>query len=204
MKRIVFATNNQHKLQEIRDILGSDYEVVSLKEIGCDVDIPETGNTLEENALQKAQYVYDHYHVSCFADDTGLEVEALDGAPGVHSARYAEGTDHDSEANMAKLLRELDGKENRQARFRTVICYIEKQDVCPCGCTRIKKIHQFEGIVNGYIATEKHGTEGFGYDPIFVPEGYDQSFAELGEEIKNGISHRARAVAKLVEYLKKK
>lgn len=168
------------------------------------MDIPETGNTLEENALQKAQYVYDHYHVSCFADDTGLEVEALDGAPGVHSARYAEGTDHDSEANMAKLLRELDGKENRQARFRTVICYIEKQDVCPCGCTSIKKVHQFEGIVNGYIATEKHGTEGFGYDPIFVPEGYDQSFAELGEEIKNGISHRARAVAKLVEYLKKK
>lgn len=204
MKRIVFATNNQHKLQEIRDILGSDYEVVSLKEIGCDVDISETGNTLEENALQKAQYVYDHYHVSCFADDTGLEVEALDGAPGVHSARYAEGTDHDSEANMAKLLRELNGKENRQARFRTVICYIEKQDVCLCGCTNIKKIHQFEGIVNGYIATEKHGTEGFGYDPIFVPEGYDQSFAELGEEIKNGISHRARAVAKLVEYLKKK
>lgn len=204
MKRIVFATNNQHKLQEIRDILGSDYEVVSLKEIGCDVDIPETGNTLEENALQKAQYVYDHYHVSCFADDTGLEVEALDGAPGVHSARYAEGTDHDSEANMAKLLRELDGKENRQARFRTVICYIEKQDVCPCSCTSIKKIHQFEGIVNGHIATEKHGTEGFGYDPIFVPEGYDQSFAELGEEIKNGISHRARAVAKLVEYLKNK
>lgn len=204
MKRIVFATNNHHKLQEIRDILGSGYEIVSLKEIGCDVDIPETGNTLEENALQKAQYVYDHYHVSCFADDTGLEVEALDGAPGVHSARYAEGTDHDSEANMAKLLRELNGKENRQARFRTVICYIEKQNVCPCGCTNIKKIHQFEGIVNGHIATEKHGTEGFGYDPIFVPEGYDKSFAELGEEIKNGISHRARAVAKLVEYLKKK
>ena len=201
--KIVFATNNQHKLQEIRDILGSDFEVVSLKEIGCDVDIPETGNTLEENALQKAQYVYDHYHISCFADDTGLEVEALDGAPGVHSARYAEGTDHDSEANMAKLLRELDGKENRQARFRTVICYIEKKDVGPCGCTSIKKVHQFEGIVKGRIATEKHGTEGFGYDPIFVPEGYDKSFAELGEEVKNGISHRARAVAKLVEYLKK-
>lgn len=201
--KIVFATNNQHKLQEIRDILGSDFEVVSLKEIGCDVDIPETGNTLEENALQKAQYVYDHYHISCFADDTGLEVEALDGAPGVHSARYAEGTDHDSEANMAKLLRELDGKENRQARFRTVICYIEKKDVCPCGYTSIKKVHQFEGIVKGRIATEKHGTEGFGYDPIFVPEGYDKSFAELGEEVKNGISHRARAVAKLVEYLKK-
>ena len=201
--KIVFATNNQHKLQEIRDILGSDFEVVSLKEIGCDVDIPETGNTLEENALQKAQYVYDHYHLSCFADDTGLEVEALDGAPGVHSARYAEGTDHDSEANMAKLLRELDGKENRKARFRTVICLIEKQDVCPCSCTSIKKIHQFEGIVNGSIATEKHGTDGFGYDPIFVPEGYDKSFAELGEEVKNGISHRARAVKKLVEYLKK-
>ena len=127
----------------------------------------------------------------------------MDGAPGVHSARYAEGTDHDSEANMAKLLRELDGKENRQARFRTVICYIEKKDVCPCGCTSIKKVHQFEGIVKGRIATEKHGTEGFGYDPIFVPEGYDKSFAELGEEVKNGISHRARAVAKLVEYLKK-
>ena len=169
MKRIVFATNNQHKLQEIRDILGSDYEVVSLKEIGCDVDIPETGNTLEENALQKAQYVYDHYHVSCFADDTGLEVEALDGAPGVHSARYAEGTDHDSEANMAKLLRELDGKENRQARFRTVICYIEKQDVCPCGCTSIKKIHQFEGIVNGHIATEKHGSLGWGCESSTAP-----------------------------------
>ena len=154
MKRIVFATNNQHKLQEIRDILGSGYEVVSLKEIGCDVDIPETGNTLEENALQKAQYVYDHYHVSCFADDTGLEVEALDGAPGVHSARYAEGTDHDSEANMAKLLRELDGKENRQARFRTVICYIEKQDVCPCGCTSIKMRSAISSIfsaVSSYI-----------------------------------------------------
>ena len=202
--KIVFATNNQHKLQEIRDILGSDFEVVSLKEIGCDVDIPETGNTLEENALQKAQYVYDHYHISCFADDTGLEVEALDGAPGVHSARYAEGTDHDSEANMAKLLRNLEGKDNRKARFRTVIALIQKQDVCPCGCTSIKKVNRFEGIVDGSIATEKHGTAGFGYDPIFVPEGYDKSFAELGESIKNGISHRARAVAKLAEYLKQK
>ena len=202
--KIVFATNNQHKLQEIRDILGSDFEVVSLKEIGCDVDIPETGNTLEENALQKAQYVYDHYHISCFADDTGLEVEALDGAPGVHSARYAEGTDHDSEANMAKLLRNLEGKDNRKARFRTVIALIQKQDVCPCGCTSIKKVNRFEGIVDGSIATEKHGTAGFGYDPISVPEGYDKSFAELGESIKNGISHRARAVAKLAEYLKQK
>lgn len=202
--KIVFATNNQHKLQEIRDILGSEFELVSLKDIGCDVDIPETGNTLEENAMQKAQYVYDHYNLSCFADDTGLEVEALNGEPGVHSARYAEGTDHDSEANMAKLLRNLEGKDNRKARFRTVIALIQKQDVCPCGCTSIKKVNRFEGIVDGSIATEKHGTAGFGYDPIFVPEGYDKSFAELGESIKNGISHRARAVAKLAEYLKQK
>lgn len=200
--KIVFATNNQHKLQEIRDILGSEFEIVSLKDIGCDVDIPETGNTIEENAMQKAQYVYDHYNLSCFADDTGLEVEALNGEPGVHSARYAEGTDHDSEANMAKLLRNLEGKDNRKARFRTVIALIQKQDVCPCGCTSIKKVNRFEGIVDGSIATEKHGTAGFGYDPIFVPEGYDKSFAELGESIKNGISHRARAVAKLAEYLK--
>lgn len=202
--KIVFATNNQHKLQEIRDILGSEFEIVSLKDIGCDVDIPETGNTLEENAMQKAQYVYDHYNLSCFADDTGLEVEALNGEPGVHSARYAEGTDHDSEANMAKLLRNLEGKDNHKARFRTVIALIQKQDVCPCGCTSIKKVNRFEGIVDGSIATEKHGTAGFGYDPIFVPEGYDKSFAELGESIKNGISHRARAVAKLAEYLKQK
>ncbi len=202
--KIVFATNNQHKLQEIRDILGNEFEIVSLKDIGCDVDIPETGNTLEENAMQKAQYVYDHYNLSCFADDTGLEVEALNGEPGVHSARYAEGTDHDSEANMAKLLRNLEGKDNRKARFRTVIALIQKQDVCPCGCTSIKKVNRFEGIVDGSIATEKHGTAGFGYDPIFVPEGYDKSFAELGESIKNGISHRARAVAKLAEYLKQK
>ena len=202
--KIVFATNNQHKLQEIRDILGSEFEIVSLKDIGCDVDIPETGNTLEENAMQKAQYVYDHYNLSCFADDTGLEVEALNGEPGVHSARYAEGTDHDSEANLAKLLRNLEGKDNRKARFRTVIALIQKQDVCPCGCTSIKKVNRFEGIVDGSIATEKHGTAGFGYDPIFVPEGYDKSFAELGESIKNGISHRARAVAKLAEYLKQK
>ena len=202
--KIVFATNNQHKLQEIRDILGSEFEIVSLKDIGCDVDIPETGNTLEENAMQKAQYVYDHYNLSCFADDTGLEVAALNGEPGVHSARYAEGTDHDSEANMAKLLRNLEGKDNRKARFRTVIALIQKQDVCPCGCTSIKKVNRFEGIVDGSIATEKHGTAGFGYDPIFVPEGYDKSFAELGESIKNGISHRARAVAKLAEYLKQK
>ena len=196
MKRIVFATNNQHKLQEIREILSPEFEIVSLKEIGCHEDIPETGNTLEENALQKARYISEHYHISCFADDTGLEVEALGGAPGVHSARYAEGTDHDSEANMTKLLRELEGKENRQARFRTVIALIE------LGEDETENVHLFEGIVEGHISTERQGTEGFGYDPIFVPEGYEKSFAALGETIKNHISHRARAVKKLAEYLK--
>ena len=200
--KIVFATNNQHKLEEIRSILGDKFEVVSLQEIGCDEDIPETGKTLEENALQKAQYVYDHYHVSCFADDTGLEVDALNGAPGVYSARYAGGEGHDSEANMAKLLRELGNNNNRKARFRTVIALIEKKDVCPCGCTSIKKVSQFEGIVEGEIIREKRGGEGFGYDPIFQPEGYDKTFAELGVDIKNTISHRARATQKLAEYLK--
>ncbi len=210
--KIVFATNNQHKLEEIRSILGDKFEVVSLHEIGCDEDIPETGKTLEENALQKAQYVYDHYHVSCFADDTGLEVDALNGAPGVYSARYAaiesvatesqQAVSHDSEANMARLLRELGNNNNRKARFRTVIALIEKKDVCPCGCTSIKKVSQFEGIVEGEIIHEKRGGEGFGYDPIFQPEGYDKTFAELGVEIKNTISHRARATQKLAEYLK--
>lgn len=196
MKRIVFATNNQHKLQEIREILSPEFEIVSLKEIGCHEDIPETGNTLEENALQKARYISERYHISCFADDTGLEVEALEGAPGVHSARYAEGTDHDSEANMTKLLRELEGKENRQARFRTVIALIELEE------DETENVHLFEGIVEGHISTERQGNEGFGYDPIFVPEGYEKSFAALGETIKNHISHRARAVKKLAEYLK--
>ena len=208
--KIVFATNNQHKLDEIKSILGDKFEVVSLKEIGCHEDIPETGKTLEENALQKAQYVYDHYHVSCFADDTGLEVDALDGAPGVYSARYAslehldtqETLEHDSEANMARLLRELGNNNNRKARFRTVIALIEKKDVCPCGCTSIKQVHQFEGIVEGEIIREKRGGEGFGYDPIFQPEGYDKTFAELGSDIKNKISHRARATERLAEYLK--
>lgn len=196
MKRIVFATNNQHKLQEIREILSPEFEIVSLKEIGCHEDIPETGNTLEENALQKARYVSERYHISCFADDTGLEVEALGGAPGVHSARYAEGTDHDSEANMTKLLRELEGKENRQARFRTVIALIE------LGEDETENVHLFEGIVEGHISTERQGNEGFGYDPIFVPEGYEKSFAALGETIKNHISHRTRAVKKLADHLK--
>lgn len=200
--KIVFATNNQHKLDEIRGILGDGFEIVSLNDIGCHEDIPETGKTLEENALQKAQYVYEHYHVNCFADDTGLEVDALNGAPGVYSARYAGGEGHDSEANMTKLLHELGNNNNRKARFRTVIALIEKKDVCPCGCTSVKKVHLFEGIVNGEIIRERRGGEGFGYDPIFQPEGYDKTFAELGMDIKNTISHRARATQKLAEYLK--
>lgn len=190
MKKIVFATNNKHKLEEIREILGENFEIVSLKDIGCDVDIPETGNTLEDNALQKAEYVKQHYGLDCFADDTGLEVEALNGAPGIHSARYAEGTDHDSNANMDKLLKELGNNNNRKARFRTVIALLLNGET-----------HLFEGIVNGKIIYEKHGTEGFGYDPIFVPDGYEHSFAELGMEIKNQISHRARAVKKLADFL---
>ena len=205
--KIVFATNNQHKLSEIRSILGESIEVLSLKDIGCDVDIPETGKTLEENALQKAQYVYDHYHISVFADDTGLEVDALNGAPGIYSARYASmeagahEASHDAEANMSRLLRELGENNNRRARFRTVIALILKKDVCPCGCTSIKEIHQFEGIVEGQIIRERRGGEGFGYDPIFQPDGYEETFAELGMKIKNHISHRARAVKKLTDFL---
>ena len=201
-KRIVFATNNQHKLQEIRHILDDSVEVLSLQDIGCDKDIPETGTTLEENARQKAEYIWEHYHCDVFADDTGLEVEALDGAPGVYSARYA-GEAHDSEANMTKLLHELADKDNRKARFRTVIALLEKKDVCPCGCTSIKQEHLFEGIVDGEITHERSGVGGFGYDPIFQPEGYDKTFAELGETIKNQISHRGRATRKLAEYLLK-
>lgn len=199
--KIVFATNNQHKLSEIRSILGDTIEVLSLKDIGCDVDIPETGTTLEQNAMQKAQYIYDHYHMDCFADDTGLEVDALGGAPGVYSARYAGGEGHNSEANMTKLLHELGENNNRRARFRTVIALIQKKNVCPCGCTSIKDVHRFEGIVEGEIIRERRGGEGFGYDPIFQPDGYDKTFAELGMDIKNHISHRARAVAKLAEFL---
>jgi len=188
--KIVFATNNQNKLTEIRNILGNQFDVVSLQDIGCHDDIPEKGQTLKDNALIKARYVYEKYHVNCFADDTGLEVEALGGAPGVYSARYAGGA-HDSEANMQKLLAELHNKDNRKARFRTVIALIiDGKETC------------FEGIVNGDIIREKRGGEGFGYDPIFRPEGYAQTFAEMGANIKNQISHRARAVAKLCEFLR--
>ena len=193
--KIVFATNNKHKLSEIRDILGNEIEVLSLDEIDCHADIPETSDTLEGNALQKAHYVYDNYHMSCFADDTGLEVDALGGEPGIYSARYA-GNNHDSEANMTKLLAKLGDNKNRKARFRTVIALILD------GKNVEEKI--FEGIVEGSIIKERRGGEGFGYDPIFQPEGYNHTFAELGSDIKNKISHRARATAKLVDELKQK
>lgn len=190
MKKLVFATNNPHKLEEIRAILGSKLEILSLADIGCDADIPETAETLEGNALIKAHYVYDNYKLDCFADDTGLEVDALHGLPGVHTARYAYPDRHDPEANMVKLLEALRENNDRNARFRTVIALIEKG-----------KELLFEGVVEGVIAREKSGTQGFGYDPVFIPEGNSKTFAELGEDIKNTISHRARAVQKLTEYL---
>lgn len=199
--RIVFATNNAHKLSEIRQILGNDIEILSLADIGCHEDIPETADTLEGNALQKAQYVYDHYHLSCFADDTGLEVNALGGEPGIYSARYA-GDGHDSEANMQKLLQKLGENNNRKARFRTVIALIEKEEDDKV-TEPAEKTSFFEGIVEGQIIRDKRGQEGFGYDPIFQPDGYDETFAQLGLEIKNRISHRARAVEKLAKYLLK-
>ena len=194
--KIVFATNNSHKLDEIRSILGHRFEILSLNDIGCHADIPETANTLEGNAIQKARYIVDNFGYDCFADDTGLEVTALGGEPGVHSARYAEGTDHDSEANMRKLLCRLEDKDDRRAQFRTVICLARRDDIADYTL--------FEGVVRGTIAREKHGTEGFGYDPIFIPEGYQESFAQLGMDIKNGISHRARAVEKLAKFLQYK
>lgn len=190
-KKLVVATNNAHKLEEIAAILGDEMDLLSLKDIQCYADIPETSDTLEGNARQKALYIYENYGMDCFADDTGLEVEILNGAPGVYSARYA-GDGHDSEANMQKLLCELEGKENRKAQFRTAICLLQGG-----------KEYLFEGIVRGEIIQEKRGRAGFGYDPIFVPEGYDQTFAELGNDVKNTISHRARAVEKLCLFLKK-
>ena len=188
--KIVFATNNAHKLSEVKAGLGDGFELVTLREVGITEDIPETGATLEENASQKARYVYDRTGLDCFADDTGVEVEALDGRPGVRSARYA-GEGHDFKANNRKLIAELQGKENRSARFRTVISLI-----------RGGVEQQVEGIVRGVIATEESGTEGFGYDPLFIPEGSDVTFAEMSAEAKNAISHRGRAVAALVKILK--
>lgn len=200
--KIVFATNNKNKLSEIREILGSSFEVMSLADIGCHEDIPETGDTLLDNAIQKSRYVFEKYGYDCFADDTGLEVDALDGEPGVHSARYAEGTDHDSNANMDKLLRKLGDNTQRTARFRTVISLLQKQESGD-GAGEGSVLHIFEGKVEGSIINEKRGAEGFGYDPIFMPEGYDKTFAELGLDVKNQISHRARAVKKLADYLLK-
>ena len=191
-KKLVFATNNAHKLKEIRAILVNSIEILSLADIHCHADIPETADTLEGNARQKSRYVYEHYRLDCFADDTGLEVESLGGAPGVYSARYADGQGHDSQANMNKLLKEMEEKNNRKAQFRTIISLIEKGEE-----------RQFEGIVKGQITKEKRGESGFGYDPIFQPDGYDTTFAELGSDIKNRISHRARAVAALCDYLTK-
>ena len=191
-KRLVFATNNAHKLEEIRAILGNSIEILSLADIHCHADIPETADTLEGNARQKSRYVYEHYGLDCFADDTGLEVESLGGAPGVYSARYADGQGHDSQANMNKLPKEMEEKNDRKAQFRTIISLIEKGEE-----------RQFEGIVKGQITREKRGESGFGYDPIFQPDGYETTFAELGSDIKNRISHRARAVAALCDYLRK-
>ena len=189
-KKLVFATNNAHKLSEVSAILGDKIELLSLKDIDCNDDIPETADTLEGNALLKARYIYDKYGVDCFADDTGLEVEALNGAPGIYSARYAGGDGHDSEANMKKLIANLEGINNRKAQFRTVVAMILDG-----------KEYLFEGIVKGSIIEDKRGTTGFGYDPIFIPEGYEQTFAELGDEVKNQISHRSRAVHKLCKFL---
>jgi XTP/dITP diphosphohydrolase len=191
MKELIFATNNKHKLSEVRPMLEGKVLIHSLSEIGLDGDIPETAATLEGNALQKAQWVYERTGRDCFADDTGLEVDALGGAPGVYSARYAgEGCSFDD--NMDKLLAALDGVENRKARFRTVICLLENGQP-----------HYFEGRVEGRILTEKHGTEGFGYDPIFQPDDSGVPFAEMDMESKNRISHRGRAMVKLIDYLKR-
>ena len=190
-RKLVFATNNAHKLEEISAILGEKVELLSLKDINCHADIPETADTLEGNAMLKAEYIFENYGLDCFADDTGLEVEALNGAPGVYSARYAGGEGHNAEANMQKLLQNMQGAPNRKAQFRTAICLILDG-----------KKHLFEGIVKGEIIKEKRGSSGFGYDPIFVPEGYTKTFAELGNETKNKISHRALAVEKLCRFLK--
>jgi len=192
MKQLLFATNNEYKLEEVRNILGDYYEILSLKDIGDDTDIPETGDTLEENAMIKANYLWNKHGLSCFADDTGLEVEALNNAPGVYSARYA-GEEKSSVANMEKVLSQLDNTTNRKARFRTVIALIDEG-----------KKYLFEGKIEGIITEFPRGKAGFGYDPIFQPEGYEQTFAELGNEEKNKISHRAKAVQQLALFLSRK
>lgn len=192
MKRFIFATNNQHKLEEAKAMLQNKIDIVGLSEINYHADIPETGNTLKENALQKAHFIYRNYHCDCIADDTGLEVEVLNGAPGVYSARYA-GEPSNSEANITKLLANMDGKTNRKARFRTVVALLQDGNE-----------FLFEGIVNGQVIDKRKGTNGFGYDSIFIPEGYEETFAELPAVTKNAISHRGKAMAKLHEFLMEK
>lgn len=187
--QLCFATNNAHKLDEVRQILGKQFQVLSLADIGCDEELPENQATLAGNSEEKAVYVYQHYHINCFADDTGLEVDALDGEPGVYSARYA-GPQRSGEDNMYLLLQKLAPEAERSAQFRTVITLILDG-----------KKHQFEGAVRGSIAHQRSGNGGFGYDPIFIPEGYDKSFAEMSPEDKNKISHRGKAISKLVHFL---
>lgn len=189
MNELVFATNNAHKLAEVKAILEPEFRIISLNELNCYDDIPETSDTLEGNALIKASYIYEKYNLNCFADDTGLEIESLNGEPGVYSARYA-GDNHDAWKNMQKVLSRMEGIENRNARFRTVIALIINGN-----------IRFFEGKIQGKIAKTVSGTAGFGYDPIFVPEGYDLSFAQLSINEKNTISHRALAINKLSEHL---
>ncbi|TRX61262.1 RdgB/HAM1 family non-canonical purine NTP pyrophosphatase [Fulvivirga sp. M361] len=188
--RICFATNNQFKVNEIRSLLPEDIELISLLDIGCVEELPETQNTLEGNSHQKAEYVYKKYGIPCFADDTGLEVFALDGEPGVYSARYA-GEHRGNADNIQLLLDKLSGSEDRKAQFRTVITFINEHG----------KVKQFEGMVKGEILDELKGTDGFGYDPVFLPKGKSKTFAEMSLEQKNEISHRAVAISKLVAYL---
>lgn len=188
-RKLVFATHNAHKVEEVRAILPASVELVGLAALGCHDEIPETGDTLRDNALQKVQYIHDRFGVDCFADDTGLEVEALDGAPGVYSARYA-GEPADFAKNRAKLLAALTGISNRRAQFRTVVSLILND-----------KTYFFEGIVTGRIIAEERGVGGFGYDSVFVPDGYDKTFAELPAAVKNSISHRARAMEQLNNFL---
>lgn len=192
MKKLVFATNNEHKLSEVRSILSSDYEIISLKDLNCHDDIPETADTLEGNAFLKVKYIYDKFGKDCFADDTGLEIDALGGAPGVFSARFA-GENHDAQKNMTKVLELMSDQKNRKACFRTVIALILDGETI-----------YFEGKVEGTISQYQKGESGFGYDPIFIPDGYDLSFAELSSEEKNQISHRAFAINKLAIFLQKK
>ena len=190
--KIVFATNNPNKLAEIRQLMPEGIEILSLKDINCLQELPETSETLEDNAAQKAYYVYDNYGHNCFSDDTGLEIEVLDGRPGVYSARYA-GPECRAEDNIQKILAEMKGEENRDASFRTIISLVIDG-----------REFQFEGQIEGQIIPEKWGDQGFGYDPIFLPDGYEESFAQMTLEEKNIISHRGLAVKKLIQFLQKR